>query len=212
MYLERPDKVRNGILMQRGMEMERSELGDIIVYLTSKMRYLTEIRLVKSIFAADIYHIEKFAKRLTDVQFTKYRHGVWSPQIVNEATLMDGSDILVEIKETPDKHEATFFKPIRDKVFTNLSGEKISTLEDVVEEWKYKPTNELIDFTKSTIPYRRAKFGEVLDLDRYVKLMNQICGDEELIKAVERSREQAKQGKGKIFINKKELEEYYDAL
>lgn len=191
---------------------KRSELQDIIIYLTRKMPYLTEIRLNKLIFAAEIYYIEKYGKRMTDIPFIHYHYGVWSPRIGAEAALISGTDILVKTGKTPEGHESTFFVPVETKeVLVNISEEKISILEDIVRDWQFEPTEKLIEFTKSTIPYRRSKFGEVLDLDRYARLMKLVY-DKEVIEAVERSRREAKEGKGRIFVNKEELERYYDAL
>lgn len=204
------------MVMEMEQEMraapERSELQDIIVYFTYKMPYLTEIRLNKLIYAAEIYCIEKFGKRLTDIPFMRYHYGPWSPRIGAEGAVISGTDIRIESRRTPDGHESTFFVPIEDKKMSvNILEEKIPVLDDVVEDWRFKSTEELIEFTKSTIPYRRSKFGEVLDLDRHARLMK-LVHDKEIIEAVERSRREAKEGKGRTFVNKEELERYYDAL
>lgn len=191
---------------------ERSELQDMIVYFADKIPYLTEIRLVKLFYAAEIYYIEKFTNRLTNIPFIHYHYGVWSPRVMSEGMMMAGTDILTEKEKTLEGHEATFIKIVQGRESVDLPDEVISILNDVIADWQFKSTDELIEFTKSTIPYRRSKFGEVLDLDRYVELMKLVYGDKELIEAVERSRKEAKEGKGRTFVNKEELERYYDAL
>lgn len=193
---------------------ERSELQDIIVYFTYKTHHLTEARLNKLIYVGEIYHIEKFGRRMTDVPFLHHHHhGPWSGRICAEGEIISGTDIKVEDGITPDGYEATFFVPIEGKrMAVSLSEEKISILDDVVADWKFKSTKDLVKFAKSTRPFQRSKFGEVLDLDNYAKKLMKLVYSKEAIESVERSQREAREGKGRIFINKTELQRYYDEL
>ncbi len=153
------------------------KIRDIIVYFAFKTKFLTERRLMKLIYVSEIYHIKKFGKRLTNACFYNYRYGPWSPDIDLIGEVISGEDILIDYETTRNGHEASFFKPNVSETTVNLSEEEISTLEDVLKDWKFKRTYELINFTKSTVPYRESEFGEVIDFRKYVK---EIILDEEI--------------------------------
>ncbi|MFQ6051153.1 MAG: Panacea domain-containing protein [Candidatus Hydrothermarchaeota archaeon] len=153
------------------------KIRDIIVYFAFKTRFLTERRLMKLIYISEIYHIKKFGKRLTNARFYNYHYGPWSPDIALVGEVISGEDILIEYETTKNGHEASFFKPNVSETTVKLSKEEISTLEDVLKDWKFKRTNDLINFAKSTVPHRESEFGEVIDFDKYVK---EIILDEEI--------------------------------
>ena len=194
------------------MGPKRTELQDIIVYLAHKTCHLTEERLNKLIYIGEMYSAEILGKRLTDVPFKNYFYGPWSARICDEGEEIAGVDIDVKREKTLDGHEATFFVKIEGrKMEIDLSEEKTAVLDKVLEDWGFKPTDNLVKFAKSTRPFRRSEPGEVLDLERYVGLVK-IVYSKEAIEAVKRSHIERKEGKGRIFINKTELQKYYDEL
>lgn len=190
------------------------KLRDIIVYLTFKTKYLTEIRLTKLIYIAEIYSIEKFCKRLSGINFLNYFYGPWSQEISSAGEMLSGSDILIEFDTTPYGHDASFFKPNVDKTTICLSERDISILDDVLNDWGFKKTPEIIEYAKSTFPYKNSEFRELINFDEHIEESismtienndNIVCGTLDAI-------EEYNMGLGKTFKTKENLLNHLQSL
>ncbi len=200
-----------------GIKMEQlavnHKLRDIIVFFTYKTQYLTEIRLVKLIYLAELYAIEKLGKRLTDIEFKSYFYGPYSNEIAITGQAISGEDIIMEYKETNKGPYATFFKTTKDKTCVkHLGKEEFKALDEIVKEWGLKPTEEIVTATKETEPYLKTEFGGVIDLEEYKKDMDLIYRNEELVTSVKQSIIEAQEGKGVLCTTSEELEDYFDSL
>ena len=190
------------------------KLRDIIVYFTFKTKYLTEIRLTKLIYIAEIYSIEKFGKRLSGVKFLNYFYGPWSQEISFAGGMLSGSDILIEFGTTPSGHDASFFKPNVDKTTIRLCEGDISILDDVLNDWGFKKTPEIIEYAKSTSPYKNSEFGELINFDEHIEesISMSIENDDNIVCGALDAIEEYKMGLGKTFETKENLLNYIQSL
>lgn len=189
------------------------KLRDIIVYFTYKTQYLTEIRLVKLIYLAELYAIEMLGKRLTDIEFKSYFYGPYSDEIAITGQAISGEDIIMEYKETNKGLYATFFKTTRDKTCVeHLSDEEFEALKQVAEDWGFKPTRDIVMATKKSEPYLQTEFGDVIDLDKYKKDMDGIYRNEKLLTSVKQSMLEAQEGKGVLCATREDIDSYLDSL
>ena len=159
------------MLLKKGLELAdlvNSKLENIICYFAAKTKYLTEKRLHKLVYTAELYYIEEFCKRLTNIPFKNYNYGVWSPDVANANTWLDGIKLNIKEEKTEKGHIASFIEPIGDFSF-ELREEEISILDKVLEDWGFEATDELVAFTKSTLPWEKSSFGEDVDLGAYVE-------------------------------------------
>jgi|GEM_PF-2261561 len=195
-------------------EIVNKKLRDIIVYFTFKTEYLTLIRLIKLIYIAEIYSIEKFGRRLTEVGFLNYRYGPWSSDIGSTGEIISGDDIIIEFDRTPQGHDASFFKPNVDEPAINLSEEDTSILDDVINEWGFKKTEEIIRFVKSTPLYKDSGFGELINFDEYIGECRSalVESDDKILLGVHEAIEEYKKGLGKTFETKDELLKHLQSL
>ncbi len=189
------------------------KLRDIIVFFTYKTKYLTEIRLVKLIYLAELYAIEKSGKRLTEVDFKSYYYGPYSDEIVDTGQAISGEDITVEYEETNKGQYATFFKTAKHETCVeHLDDKECNLLDEIVKEWGFKPTKEIVMATKESEPYLKTEFGDVIDLNKYKEEMDSIYRNEELLTSVKQSMIEAQEGKGVLCTTSEELEDYFDSL
>ncbi|CAD6494048.1 MAG: hypothetical protein LAKADJCE_00626 [Candidatus Argoarchaeum ethanivorans] len=195
-------------------EIVNKKLRDIIVYFTFKMKYLTLIRLIKLIYIAEIYSIEKFGRRLTEVDFLNYHYGPWSSEIDSTGEILSGDDILIEFDRTPQGYDASFFKPNVDKTAINLSEEDISILDNVIKEWGLKKTGNIIRFVKSTPLYKNSGFGELINFDEYIEECRSVLveSDNKILSGVHEAIEEYKKGLGKTFETKDKLLKHLQSL
>lgn len=199
---EQPDKIVN------------KKLRDIIVYFTFKTKYLTEIRLTKLIYIAEIYSIEKFGERLSEINFLNYYYGPWSQEISFAGGMLSGDDVLIEFDTTLHGYDASFFKPNVDKTTISLSEGDISILDDVLNDWGFKKTPEIIEYAKSTFPYKNSEFGELINFDKHIEesISMIIENDDNIIGGTLDAIEEYKMGLGKTFKTKENLLNHLQSL
>lgn len=190
------------------------KLRDIIVFFTYKTKYLTEIRLIKLIYLAELYAIEKLGKRLTDIEFISYYYGPYSGVINLTGQAISGEDIIMEYKETNKNGlYATFFKTTKDKTCVeHLETDEFDMLDEVVRDWGFKPTKEVVAATKETEPYLQTEFGDIIDLDRYKEEMDLTYRNKELVVSVKQSMHEARHRKGVACSTPEKISAYFDSL
>ena len=151
-----------------GRDLVEPRLQNIICYLAERLKYLTEKRLHKLVYAAEIYYIEKFGERLTGIRYLNYHHGVYSPDISNAHACLDGVCLNIEEETTKTGHPATFIKLVEGYPI-ELPTEMKDILDKVIADWEFESTDDLVEFTKSTLPWENSSFGKDLDLDEYIE-------------------------------------------
>ncbi|MCD4841959.1 MAG: SocA family protein [Methanosarcinales archaeon] len=189
------------------------KIRDIIVFFTYNTKYLTEIRLNKLIYLAELYSIEKLGKRLLDIDFLSYRYGPYSPDIATIGEAISGEDITIEYETTNTGHNANFYRTTKDKMCVkHLTVEEFGVLDDIVRDFKFKSTSQIVDAAKNSEPYLKTSFEDVIDLDKYKRDMDAIYRNNELIDSVKQSMAEYSNGEGVLINSEEELHSYFDSL
>ena len=161
---------------------EEEVVKNLIVYFAFKVRNLTMTKLVKLIYLADFYHLERTKKRITNLRFVNWHYGPYSPAIPNTTEEISGSDIEVRSIITSEGYDAHVIKPIVKETEVKLPKDVVSTLQEIVKDWGEKNTEDIIRDAKSTPPYRSSKFGEEIFEREDAKIYRELPKREKFMK------------------------------
>ena len=87
-------------------------------------------KLMKLIYLADVYHVEKYGSRLTNVPFKRWHYGPWSEKVDSEIELLCGQGILKQKPyQTKAGHKAEVPEPKVRKTTVELTDEAFEILD-----------------------------------------------------------------------------------
>ncbi len=193
-------------------EDEEAQVRDVLaclVYSTGH-HYLTAWRLMKLFYLAELRSIQVLGSRVTPVTFYRWKHGPWSPEVALVADGIPHADFEVMSGETRDGHKARFYRPTKDSTVIEIEPDKVRIINDVLKEWRYRKTKELVEASKDTIPFQAASLGEPIDLDGYMNYLRELTP--EARRRVETVLSRSKEEIGEPIRTKEELEENLEAL
>lgn len=193
-----------------GFELAESELSkdrkirDIVVYLTYKCGEggrLNKTRLMKMIYLAELRAIEKWGRRLTNVDFINWNFGPFSKKIqrvIDEVS----PEVRKEKKETTSGTTAEFLIPTKSKTQISLTMPEIELLDEILNVWMYEKNEIIIENSKNSPPYIWTNRGDEIPFEEYISFaekMNTVRVDD-----FRRS--------GVTLSSKKDIEEYINRL
>lgn len=141
-------------------------LENVITYLCFKSNPLSSRKLVKLVYLVDLYHQQMFGERLTDVVFTHHKYGAWSPEIEPCCEELYNKGVLKEESVNTSKGQAIIPKPAISRTKIKLPDSGLRALECVIADWGDKNPDDVVKFTKTTVPFLVTDFGETIDFTR----------------------------------------------
>lgn len=142
-------------------------LENIITYFCFKANPLSSRKLVKLVYLADLYHYQLFRKRLSKVPFKHYYYGAWAPDIAEAVEeLCDRGVLKEEVVSTSAGFPAAVPKPAVSQTTVKLPKTGFKALEMVVAEFGGADPDDVIEFTKKTLPFLDTPFNEEIDFSR----------------------------------------------
>ena len=142
-------------------------LENVITALSFKAKPLSSRKLVKLVYLIDVYHQQMFGTRLTDVHFKHYRYGAWSPEIQEcIEDLCDKGILLEEIVMTSSGNPACVPKPAIAEAVVELPEDGMEALNAVLRDWGDKNPDDVVNFTKATLPFINTPYDEEIDFSR----------------------------------------------
>jgi len=145
----------------------KGTLQNIITYISFKARPLSASKLTKLVYLADVYHSEHYGKRLTRVPFKHHYYGAWAPDIGEELEKLSEAGIIrEEVVATKKGTPASVPKPAVRQTTVRLSQTAFDALNKVLEQFASSPTDEVVNFSKTTLPFLNTPFGERIDFKR----------------------------------------------
>ncbi|MFC2011022.1 Panacea domain-containing protein [Chloroflexota bacterium] len=142
-------------------------LQNAITYLCFKTKTLSQTKLMKLVYLADAYHMERFGERLTNVPFKHWHYGPFSEEINEEIERLCGMGILKQKSyQTRAGFMAEVPKPAIHKTSAELSDEALTTLDEIIEEWGDSSTEEVVTFAKTSMPFVGTPFGDEINFNR----------------------------------------------
>lgn len=155
------------IIYREGAKKAEGILENVVTALCFRSNPLSARKLVKLVYLVDVYHQQMFGTRLTDVHFRHYRYGAWSPEIgecVEE--LCDKGILVEEAIQTSTGYPAIVPKPATLETVIELPESGFEALKEVLSDWGSKNPNEVVQFTKSTLPFLDTPYDEEIDFKR----------------------------------------------
>ena len=153
--------------MKKEAKKAEGILENVITALCFKAKPLSTRKLVKLVYLMDVYHQQLFGTRLTDVHFKHYRYGAWSPEIegcVEE--LCDKGILREEVIQTSSGYPAVIPKPAIPETVIKLPDSGVKALKEVLRDWGSKTPDEVVQFTKTALPFFNTPYDEEIDFSR----------------------------------------------
>lgn len=122
---------------------------------------------MKLIYLADVHHMEKYGKRLTDVPFRHWHYGPYSEVIDQEIELLCGEGIIKqETYQTRTGYYAEIPKPNVERTTVNMPEEALDIIKEIIEDYGEMNTEQIVKIAKSGPPFADTPFGEEIDFQR----------------------------------------------
>lgn len=142
---------------------------DVAAELLGRLDLVTDWRLQKAYFLAEVWSIEERLERLSKVDFASWKHGPWSLHIRQaEEALEDLGLLFRDCRPAKRRSEAEFLK-LKAKPATGLDKGEKDFLDSVAEQLRYLDGDALTALAKDTAPYTSTDHHEIIDLYAYLK-------------------------------------------
>lgn len=153
--------------MGRSAATPTGVLQNIITCFCFKAKPISTTKLTKLVYLADVYHMEMFGARLTDVPFRHYHYGPWAAEVGQEFEQLCTQGIVEEKTRTTSKgYRAIVPTPRVRQTTVQLPKTGFEAVEAVIEDWGRASTDEVTTFAKTTLPFVGTEFGEEIDFAR----------------------------------------------
>jgi uncharacterized phage-associated protein len=161
-YLKR---VWKNILMSR--PDPQNILQNAITYLCFKVRTLSQTKLMKLIYLANVYHMEQYGSTLAKAPFKHWYYGPFSEGVNNEIEKLCGEGILkYKTRKTHSGYTAEIPMPNVERTTVELTDEAKAVLDDIIEDWGNSSTDDIVNFAKTSLPFVGTPFGKKIDFSR----------------------------------------------
>jgi uncharacterized phage-associated protein len=142
-------------------------LENVITFLCFQNTTLSQTKLIKLIYLADVYHMEKYGKRLTNVPFRHWYYGPYSEVIGEELEHLCGEGIINQkVYQTRSGYFAEIPTPNVKETTIELPNKALEVLKAVVEDFGNMNTDQIVKITKAGPPFADTPFGEEIDFER----------------------------------------------
>lgn len=138
---------------------------EVIRAFLQKYRFLHEWRLQKLIFYADLLSLSRRGKRITDVPYQRFHHGVYSENVKLALQQMD--EVARIPDTTPDGKETVAFTLPKTSRAPKLPREDLDLINEAHLATRSITNTDLAEWGKETSLWRGAKHGDVLDFEKY---------------------------------------------
>jgi len=142
----------------------------VAVELIKRLDYVTDWRLQKTYYLAEVWSIEERIRRLSALDFASWNHGPWSLPLREAEEALEAQGVLVRVVGPARRRpEAEFLKVQSSETAPTLPAEDAQFLDAAIDQVKFLDGETLTRVTKTTLPYRRAKPMALIDLDGYLE-------------------------------------------
>jgi len=202
-------------LSENNFDSKQEVIKNILLFFISNSKYLTEKRLQKLFYIAEIEYIHRFGERFSNVNFINHKHGMYSFDIKYLLdTLEDDGKISPVFKKTKDGYDAQFFHSKKKEIVIELNDKRIGLLNEIIKKFTFLITQEIIKFAKDTKPFKTTPYGKRIDLEGYVEecYNNSLSKDKKLVKDIIDSEVDYKEGNFTKFNSCSDLLKHFDGL
>jgi len=138
------------------------KLRDVIYYFADKLNIIeSRTKLVKLLYLADVKAKEKLGRTITGLRYIYHFYGPYAPEIIEKALEMDGEEIREIYNPFFDRYEYHRGEKERE---VNLDPGEIEILNEVIEKYGRKSTNDVKEAAYNTEQMKRANPGEIITI------------------------------------------------
>ena len=142
-------------------------LQNTITYLCFKVRSISQTKLMKLVYLANVYHMEQHGSLLAKTSFKHWHYGPYSEEIDSEIEKLYGEGILKsKVCKTQSGFEAEIPTPNVKSTTVSLTNEAKAILDEIIEDWGHASTNDIVSFAKTSLPFVGTRFGSKIDFSR----------------------------------------------
>src|SRR5712691_5223954 len=119
-------------------EAARRKTANMAANLVARLDLVTDWRLQKSYYLAEVWSIEERLRRLSDVEFASWTYGPWSLHVREAEEALEAHGLLVRVRHQAKRRpEAEFFQiPQRTKL-PQLEETEVDFLDSFAAQIKY---------------------------------------------------------------------------
>lgn len=142
-------------------------LNNLITYFAFAVPRLQEVKLNKLIYIAHLYHYSRYGRLLTHTRFFSLGYGPHAPVIRSALKeQLERNAVYFEESQTSDdpvySNPCLIIKPRLERR-QNLPALCLNTIEEVVEDWRDKDFQCILDYATRTFPYLATRYREHID-------------------------------------------------
>lgn len=146
------------------------KLKEVIIEILKRAENgLTRTQLVKLCFLIDRFAVEKLGRPITDVCYSMYYYGPYSPDIIKAAREMEEEERLVKYTgisfATGEPYYIYRLGDINEKQMQSISDlerDEIAVIDEVVKKYGAISLKKLLDFVYDLPQVKVARFGETI--------------------------------------------------
>ncbi len=145
----------------------RGALQTIVAFLCYEASYMSTRKLVKLVYLVDLYHYRMFGRRATAVPFKHWYHGAYAPDVEEATEQLYELGILKEEAVSAQKGLMASVSRLREKTIRGILPRTVwDAMNAVIEDWGSAMPQDVVNFTRETLPFVNTPFGELIDFGR----------------------------------------------
>lgn len=134
-----------------GISLCLNNVIEVINYLAQNINNLCKVRLMKMLWYSDSLHYKRYGKSITGLAYDAFPFGAL-PRGHEQIISLDG--VSYETITFGDDKEAYKFSPTPGFETNYLSEDEISTIDQIIEEFRYVKTEQLVDIMHDEDAYK----------------------------------------------------------
>ncbi len=151
---------------------DRKKAADVAANLVARLDWVTDWRLQKSYYLAEVWSIEERLCRLSEVQFASWTHGPWSLHVREAEEALEADGLLVRVRQQAKRRpEAEFLRIPESRKLRPLEDSENEFLNAFSAQIKYTDGETLTKIAKATVPFQSTKRKDLVDLHGYLEAL-----------------------------------------
>ncbi len=155
-------------------ESQARKVEAISATFLSHLDFMTDRRLQKAYYLAEVWSIEERLERLSQVDFASWHHGPWSLHVREGTERLESRGAVERVLTLAnDGLEVEFLKVTSPIESPELRREEAEFLVDVSAALRFMKSEKLTRVAKATTPFRLTPPEARIDLDAYLESLKQ---------------------------------------
>src|SRR5437870_9588399 len=153
-------------------EADRRRAALVVANLISRLDFVTDWRLQKAYFLAEVWSIEERLRRLSAVDFASWAQGPWSLHVREAEEALEAQDIVSRVRHPAKRRpEAEFLQIKKAEKLPPLEESDSEFLDSFAAQVKFVDGEKLTEITKLTLPFQATKRDASVTLISYFKTL-----------------------------------------